>query len=206
MMMQSAVLYLPGKGGCAAECAHYRPLFPDCTVMGLDYADPAPRAAGRQVADVVQSMRRKYKRITLIANSIGAYYAMLAGIDDMIRKAYWISPIVDLERLLSDMLQSMQATEAVLREKSVILSATGDPILWEDLCYVKAHPARWTAPTEILYGSADALTPYETVAAFAEAHGAGLTVMAGGEHWFHTAEQMQFLDRWILTAENRQGG
>ena len=206
MMMQSAVLYLPGKGGRAAECAHYRPLFSDCTVMGLDYADPAPQAAGRQVADVVQSMRRKYKRITLIANSIGAYYAMLAGIDGMIRKAYWISPIVDLERLLSDMLQSVQATEAVLREKSVILSATGDPILWEDLCYVKAHPARWTAPTEILYGSADALTPYETVAAFAEAHGAGLTVMAGGEHWFHTAEQMQFLDRWILTAENRQGG
>ena len=24
-----------------------------------------------------------------------------------------------------------------------------------------------------------------------------LTMMAGGEHWFHTAEQMAFLDRWI---------
>ncbi len=27
--------------------------------------------------------------------------------------------------------------------------------------------------------------------------GAELTVMPNGEHWFHTEEQMQFLDRWI---------
>ena len=26
---------------------------------------------------------------------------------------------------------------------------------------------------------------------------ATLTVMEGGEHWFHTEEQMDFLDRWI---------
>ena len=24
-----------------------------------------------------------------------------------------------------------------------------------------------------------------------------LTVMPGGEHWFHTDEQLRFLDRWI---------
>lgn len=32
---------------------------------------------------------------------------------------------------------------------------------------------------------------------FAETHNAGLTVMPGGEHWFHTPEQMQFLDDWM---------
>ena len=32
---------------------------------------------------------------------------------------------------------------------------------------------------------------------FAEEHRAGLTVMPGGEHWFHTPEQMQFLDDWM---------
>lgn len=26
---------------------------------------------------------------------------------------------------------------------------------------------------------------------------ADLTVMPGGEHWFHTPEQMQFLDDWM---------
>ena len=26
---------------------------------------------------------------------------------------------------------------------------------------------------------------------------AGLTVMKNGEHWFHTKEEMDFLDQWI---------
>ncbi len=29
--------------------------------------------------------------------------------------------------------------------------------------------------------------------------GTSLTVMDGGEHWFLTAEQMAFLDKWIRT-------
>jgi hypothetical protein len=27
--------------------------------------------------------------------------------------------------------------------------------------------------------------------------------MDGGEHWFHTDEQMEFLDRWIKQCQNR---
>ena len=34
--MKDAVLYIHGKGGSAAECEHYRPLFPDFEVIGLD--------------------------------------------------------------------------------------------------------------------------------------------------------------------------
>ena len=32
---------------------------------------------------------------------------------------------------------------------------------------------------------------------FARKIGAPLTVMDGGERWFHTAEQMAFLDKWV---------
>ena len=39
------------------------------------------------------------------------------------------------------------------------------------------------------------------MAAFAEKHKAGLTVMQGGEHWFHTEEQMRFLDEWIINVK-----
>ena len=41
------------------------------------------------------------------------------------------------------------------------------------------------------------ITSLETIRAFAEKHGASLTVMKGGEHWFHTEEEMKFLDEWI---------
>ena len=34
--------------------------------------------------------------------------------------------------------------------------------------------------------------------------GASLTVMPGGEHWFHTDKQMRFLGEWI-TEPRREG-
>ena len=52
-------------------------------------------------------------------------------------------------------------------------------------------------PTQILYGSRDKLTTLETICDFANTHNAQLTIMEGGEHWFHTEEQMRFLDEWI---------
>ena len=67
--------------------------------------------------------------------------------------------------------------------------------------FLRGHRIDWTVPTHILYGSRDNLTPMAAVRAFAEKHGASLTVMDGGEHWFHTAEQMDFLDGWIRACE-----
>ena len=49
----------------------------------------------------------------------------------------------------------------------------------------------------ILYGDKDNLTSQETIHKFANDVNAELTIMQNGEHWFHTAEQMAFLDDWI---------
>ena len=43
----------------------------------------------------------------------------------------------------------------------------------------------------------ESLTSYETISCFADQISATLTVMKGGEHWFHTDNQMAFLDQWI---------
>lgn len=59
------------------------------------------------------------------------------------------------------------------------------------------HPVVWNIPTKILYGDKDNLTSYETMSDFASKMGISLTVMNNGEHWFHTDEQMNFLDDWI---------
>ena len=79
----------------------------------------------------------------------------------------------------------------------MIPTSFGEDLSWEYLCYVREHPVCWTVPTGILYGGRDDLTSYETISAFAEAHGAELSVMEEGKHWFHTEEQMRFLDTWI---------
>ena len=199
--MKDLVLYIHGKGGSAAECEHYKPLFPDCEVFGLDYQSSMPWETGAEIRAAVEKLKDAYENIILIANSIGAFFSMNAGIDNLIRKAYFISPVVDMKRLIGDMMLWANVTEAELKSKGVIRTDFGEDLSWDYLCYVREHPVRWDVPTQILYGENDNLTNYETVRAFAEQHNAVLTVMANGEHWFHTEEQMRFLDDWIRKNE-----
>ena len=195
--MKDLILYIHGKGGSAAECEHYKPLFPDCAVFGLDYQTFTPWETGAEIRAAVEKLKAEYENIILIANSIGAFFSMSAGIDSMIQKAYFISPIVDMEKLIGNMILWANVTEAELKAKGVIRTEFGEDLSWDYLCYVREHPIQWRVPTSILYGSSDNLTSLETVRAFAEQHNAELTVMEGGEHWFHTEEQMHFLDDWI---------
>ena len=197
--MKDVILYIHGKGGSAAESEHYRPLFPGRDVIGLDYQTFTPWETGAEIRTAVEKLKREYKYIILIANSIGAFFSMNAGIDSMIRKAYFISPIVDMEKLINDMMVWANVSEEELKEKGVIRTDFGEDLSWEYLCYIREHPIRWSVPTSIIYGNSDNFTRLETVRSFAKQHDAVLTVMENGEHWFHTDEQMQFLDDWIRT-------
>lgn len=142
-------------------------------------------------------MKAEYDSIILIANSIGAFFSMNAGIDTMIEKAYFISPIVDMEKLITDMMAWASVTEDKLKRQGVLHTTFGEDLSWDYLCYVRDHPIQWDCPTAILYGSRDNLTSYDTISAFSEKHSANLTIMENSEHWFHTEEQMKFLDNWI---------
>lgn len=195
--MKKSVLYIHGKGGGAAECEHYRRLFSDCEVFGLDYQTFTPWETSAEIRTAVEKLAARYDHVILIANSIGAFFSMYAGIGNMIQKAYFISPIVDMEKLICNMMQRANVTEAELKAKGVIHTGFGEDLSWEYLRYVRSHPIDWSVPTEILYGSDDNLTSSETIRSFAEKHNTGLTVMEQGEHWFHTEEQMRFLDEWF---------
>ena len=117
--------------------------------------------------------------------------------DVKIEKAYFISPIVNMEKLIADILQWAGVTEEDLKERGLIETAFGEILSWEYLQWIRKHSIHWSIPTSILYGSADDLQSIDTIRVFAESIGADLTVMENGEHWFHTEEQMAFLDRWI---------
>ena len=201
--MRDAVVYIHGKGGSAEEAEHYRTLFPRCEVTGFDYSSSFPWEAAEEFGGYFKSVSENHSSVILIANSLGAYLAMSGKIDKYVKKAYFISPVVDMEKLISDMMKRSGVTEDELCKNGVIRLSEGKELSWEYLRYVREHPILWNAETEILYGSNDFLTTFETVKEFAAAHRAGVTVMSGGEHWFHTEEQMLFLDRWILACENK---
>lgn len=192
-----AILYIHGKGGSSSEAEHYRPLFPLSEVVGVDYDVSTPQKAVKTIRERVKELSQKYDGITLIANSIGAYFTMISGVDGYIRHAYFISPVVDMEILITDMMKASGVTEEELSEKGIVITPSGDTLSWEYLCFVRDHPIIWNAPTDILYGEKDALVTYKSVYAFSVMHNATITVMKNGEHWFHTDEQMRFTDNWI---------
>lgn len=194
---KTAILYIHGNGGDAKEAEHYKSLFPECDVYGLDYKTFTPWETNLEIKEEIDILKKKYESIILIANSIGAFFSMNAKIDKDISRAYFISPIVNMEKLISDMMSWANVTEEELQTKKIIETAFGETLSWEYLTYVRNNPISWNANTCILYGSADNLTSLDVVTEFAKKYKADLTVMEGGEHWFHTDEQMKFLDKWI---------
>lgn len=195
--MKRLVIYIHGKGGCAEEANHYRPLFADSDVMGFDYKSQNPWDAKDEFSRFFDSHSKGYNSVILIANSIGAYFSMGALAEKQISKAMFISPVVNMEKLISHMMTWSNVTEEELRSRKETATELGETLSWEYLCYVRKHPIEWSIPTCILYGEKDNLTSIETVSDFADKIGATLTVMKDGEHWFHTDAQMEFLDNWI---------
>jgi pimeloyl-ACP methyl ester carboxylesterase len=192
------VIYIHGKGGSAAEAEHYNLLFPSCNVIGLEYKSFLPWEAGMEIHAAVAELNEECDRIILIANSIGAYLSMNADIEKYVTHAFFISPIVDMEKLIGDIMHRAGVTEAELQKKGTVHTDFDEELSWEYLSYVREHPLGWNVPTDILYGSADDMTSVDAMKAFAQKHHASLTIMDGGEHWFHTKKQMNFLDSWIM--------
>lgn len=172
-----AILYIHGMGGSASEAEQYKDLF-DCEVIGLDYDSYEPWIAKDIVANKYFELKEHYDEIVIIANSIGAYFTMLALSKENIAHAHFISPMVNMEKYILTKMKPKEVDENYL-------------------AFVRKNPIRWNVPTDILYGSEDHLVDIDTIQEFADNHNASLTIMEGGEHWFHTAEQMTFLKRWI---------
>lgn len=200
--MKQLIVYVHGKGGSATEAEHYKALFPNCGVYGFDYKAENPWEAKTEFLQEFERLYKQHGKMILIANSIGAFFSMHAGIGDTVSKAYLISPIVNMEKLISDMMNWANVSEAELSEKKEIKTEFGETLSWEYLTYVRKNPLVWNVPTKILYGEKDNLTSLETMKSFADKINAPVTVMPDGEHWFHTEEQMKFLDEWICVRGN----
>ena len=165
--MKQIVIYVHGKGGTAEEAKHYQPLFAESDVIGFDYKSQNPWEAKREFPDFYDLHSKGYDSVILVANSIGAFFSMNALAETNISKALFISPIVNMERLITDMMTWANVTEDELCSKKEISTDFGETLSWEYLCYVRKHPIKWNIPTCILYGANDNLTSLETVSEFA---------------------------------------
>jgi alpha-beta hydrolase superfamily lysophospholipase len=140
----------------------------------------------------------RWTDISLYAESLGAYFCLLAFPKEAIRQCLFVSPVLDMERLVQNMMAMADVDEAILQARQKIPTDFGETLSWTYYSYVREHPVqRWGIPTAILYGGHDALIGRDIVEDFASRFNCQLTVADDAEHWFHTPDQRKALSDWL---------
>lgn len=208
-LCEQGYLFIHGQDGNKEEAADFAKIAVPAgyQVLGIDLPQHGERKTMTsgfnpwtvvpELQDVLAERKLHWNTISLRANSIGAYFAMLAFQHEPIGKALFVSPIVDMERLILDMMSWTGVTEEALHAQGEIPTDFGQTLSWPYLCWVRQHSlAAWKTPTSILYAGHDNLTSHQTVTTFSEKHNAMLTIYEEGEHWFHTPVQCDRLRKW----------
>lgn len=207
---ESLFLYIHGKMGCKEEAARFAEIVcpKGYQVLGIDLPGHGERTgemerfvpweAVPELQAVYAFARQRWKKISLYANSIGAYFSLLAFQNGEPEKSLFVSPILDMEKLIRDMMGWAGVTQEQLQQAGEIPTAFGETLSWTYLTYaIKNRITQWKSPTAILCAGQDHLTARQTVDDFVRRFGCTVAVMENGEHWFHTEEQLAVLDAWL---------
>ncbi len=142
--MNSAIVYVHGRGGSPKEADRYRQLFRHAyDVIGFDYASAYPWEAQLEFPAYFSSLHSRYSKVLLIAQSIGAYFSLVSLSEMPIEKAMIISPIVDMEKLILAMMERAGVTEDELHVRSEIKTPSGERLSWTYLTFAREHPITW---------------------------------------------------------------
>lgn len=143
--------------------------------------------------------RARSNSISLFGCSVGAFFSMLAYKDAQIRQALFLSPVVDMKRIINNMMTWFNVSEERL-EKEQAVATPFQTLYWDYYKYILNHPVEWDKPTALLYGARDTLCEPECVYAFAERANAAMTVLENGEHFFRTEKQLDLLRKWLFVS------
>lgn len=80
-----------------------------------------------------------YNSVILIAKSIVALFTMSALGNTKTDKAFPISPIVDIGKLIKDMIRQAKVSKWELSQKKETPTDFGETLSWEYFCYVKEN-------------------------------------------------------------------
>lgn len=203
-------LYIHGQGGNKEEAAAFSDIA--CQrgfqVLSIDLPEHGQRKAAADTFDpwhavpelkmVMAYAKKHWQNISLLANSIGAWFSMLSWGNESLEQCLFVSPVVDMKRLVSKMMEWANVSEARLQRELVIPTDFGQTLSWKYWTYILEHPImKWECPTWILYGDKDHLVDRDSVECFSQKFQCELTIVENGEHWFHTETQLNVLADWV---------
>lgn len=147
---------------------------------------------------IMDYAKENWKDINLFACSMGAYFSLLAYQNTMIGNTLLLSPVVNMERIIENMMLWFSVTPEQLEKELTIETPIGEKLYWDYYCYVKQHPiTKWDTKTYILYGEKDELCEFETIDSFTKKFDCILEIVDKGEHYFHTEEQLSAYRHWL---------
>lgn len=151
-----------------------------------------------ELTKIMDFARTKAKHISLFACSMGAYFSLLSYKNINLEKSLFLSPVVDMERIINNMMIWFNITEERLKSEQEILTPIGQMLYWDYYKYVKENPILWwNNPTSILYGEKDELCEFDSISNFVKTFGCDLEAVYGAQHYFHTSEELMYYREWI---------
>lgn len=177
-------------------------------VLGVDLPEHGARKGGAakllpwevtpELQGVLEELKQQWKTVSLYANSIGAYFSLLAFPNERFANCLFVSPILDMVALIERMMGWASVSAERLQAEREIPTPFGETLSWAYYTYAKQHPIqKWDSPTAILYAGKDTMTDRATVTTFAERFGCSLQIYEDGEHWFHTEKQLAVLRAFV---------
>lgn len=152
----------------------------------------------RDLSKVMEYARSRWGQVGLFACSMGAYFSLLEYQNGPLTQTLFLSPVVDMKRIIENMMAWFGVTEDRLKEEGEIPTPVGQTLYWDYYRYVLDHTIeRWNCATSMLYGANDNLCERDTIDAFVHKFGCELEVMVSGEHFFHTPEQLDYFSAWL---------
>ncbi len=113
----------------------------------------------RDLHEIGKYATERWESVSLFANSMGAYFSMLAYKDMSLEKSLFLSPILDMERLIRNMMTWSGVTEAGLREKKEIPTSFGETLNWDYYAYIRGIFGTHWCPYD---DRSDRTTPFRT--------------------------------------------
>lgn len=202
-------LYMHGQGGNKEEARmfayvaakkHYQVLSIDLPQHGqrCDTYKFEPQDVIPELHIVMNFLRLEWSHISLCANSIGAWFAMMSYAQTDIEQCLFISPIVDMHALITQMMKWSNVDVEQLQKEKQIVTNFNQTLSWDYYQFVVQHPiVMWNHTTHILYAEFDEMTSYLLIKNFQDRFACEVTIMKNGEHWFHTTTQLEYLEHWF---------
>lgn len=155
-----------------------------------------PKVCTKELNEIYDILKEKWNTISLFTNSIGAYFSLLAYKDKKIEKAFFLSPLLDMRKVIENMMSAFGVTEERLKAEKEIALPIGETLYWDYYSYVKKNPiTKWETETHILCGEKDEICNVEITKKFSKEFNCKLEILENSEHYFYRKEQLEKLEK-----------